>query len=187
DMQLVDGHDDVHPAPTRRSSDLFVSMASHEFRTPLSSIENAIQVLRSVRGASNVEQETLGRIERQVDVMKSLLEDILTLERGEQHRIRATYQSFDLIAFLDVLVEEVLNSRKHSHRVKKTIEERKIPMVCDSKLLRNIFINLLSNAMKFSPASDRIEFVVNRIPPGLAEVTIIDYGIGIPPDDLARI
>ncbi|HLT82314.1 MAG TPA: PAS domain-containing sensor histidine kinase [Cyclobacteriaceae bacterium] len=165
----------------------FVSMASHEFRTPLSSIENAIQVLRSVRGASNVEQETLGRIERQVDVMKSLLEDILTLERGEQHRIRATFQSFDLIAFLDELVEEVLISRKHSHRVKKTIGERKIPMVCDSKLLRNIFINLLSNAMKFSPASDRIEFVVNRIPPGLAEVTIIDYGIGIPPDDLARI
>src|SRR5690606_7451114 len=99
----------------------FVSMASHEFRTPLSSIENAVQVLRSVRGVTNLQQETLGRIERQVGVMKSLLEDILTLERGEQHKIKASFQSFDLISFLDELVKEVLISRKHSHRVERTI------------------------------------------------------------------
>lgn len=165
----------------------FVSMASHEFRTPLSSIENAVQVLRSVRGVTNLQQETLGRIERQVGVMKSLLEDILTLERGEQHKIKASFQSFDLISFLDELVEEVLISRKHSHRVERTISETQIPMVCDSKLLRNIFINLLTNAMKFSPDSNRVELIVNLIPSGMAEVTIVDHGIGIPSADLARI
>jgi PAS domain S-box-containing protein len=165
----------------------FVSMASHEFRTPLTSIENAVQILRSVRGTTTLEHETLGRIERQVGVMKSLLEDILTLERGEQHKIKASVQSFDLISFLDELVEEVLISRKHSHRVDRTINESNIPMVCDSKLLRNIFINLLTNAMKFSPDSNRIELIVNRIPNGMAEVTIVDYGIGIPSADLARI
>ena len=165
----------------------FVSMASHEFRTPLSSIENAVHVLRSAHGVTNQEQETLGRIERQVDVMKSLLEDILTLERGEQHKIKATFQSFDLIAFLDELVDEVLISRKHSHRVERKIGESNISLVCDSKLLRNIFINLLTNAMKFSPDSNRIELVVNRIPSNMAEVTIVDYGIGIPAGDLARI
>src|SRR5690606_40210659 len=48
--------------------DRFVSMASHEFRTPLSSIENAVQVLRSVRGVTHLEQETLARIEHQVGI-----------------------------------------------------------------------------------------------------------------------
>ncbi|HEY8511926.1 MAG TPA: PAS domain-containing sensor histidine kinase [Cyclobacteriaceae bacterium] len=165
----------------------FVSMASHEFRTPLSSIENAVQVLRSVRGVTNLEQETLARIERQVSVMKSLLEDILTLERGEQHKIKANFQPFDLISFLDELVEEVLISRKHSHRVERAIHESKIPMVCDSKLLRNIFINLLTNAMKFSPDSNRVELVVDKISSGMVEVTITDFGIGIPASDLNRI
>lgn len=167
--------------------DRFVSMASHEFRTPLSSIENAVQVLRSVRGVTHLEQETLARIEHQVGIMKSLLEDILTLERGEQHKIKANFQSFDLVAFLDELVEEVLISRKHSHRVERTIRESQIPMICDSKLLRNIFINLLTNAMKFSPNSNRVELVVNKISSNIAEVTIVDYGIGIPANDLTRI
>jgi PAS domain S-box-containing protein len=170
-----------------RLKNRFVSMASHEFRTPLSSIENAVQVLRSVRGVTNLEQETLARIERQVGVMKSLLEDILTLERGEQHKIKANFQSFDLVSFLDELVEEVLISRKHSHRVERTTNEPKIPMVCDSKLLRNIFINLLNNAMKFSPDSNRVELIINKLPSDMVEVTIIDNGIGIPADDIARI
>src|SRR5690606_23588000 len=170
-----------------RLKNRFVSMASHEFRTPLSSIENAVQVLRSVRGVTHLEQETLARIEHQVGIMKSLLEDILTLERGEQHTIKANFQSFDLVAFLDELVEEVLISRKHSHRVERTIRESQIPMICDSKLLRNIFINLLTNAMKFSPNSNRVELVVNKISSNIAEVTIVDYGIGIPANDLTRI
>src|SRR5690606_25557727 len=165
----------------------FVSMASHEFRTPLSSIENAVQVLRSVRGVTNLQQETLGRIERQVGVMKSLLEDILTLERGEQHKIKASFQSFDLISFLDELVEEVLISRKHSHRVERTISETQIPMVCDSKLLRSILINLHPTDMNYSPLRNRRDRIVNQSQSVTAELTIMAPGIAIPYADLARI
>lgn len=165
----------------------FVSMASHEFRTPLSSIEYAVGAIRSGASLRANEITALDSINRQVDLMKSMLEDILILEKGENQKIRASYQSFDLISFLNELSEEVLISRQRSHRVEKSLSHRRVEMVCDNKLLRNIFINLLTNAMKFSPGSDRIELQVNLIDNTWVEVVVKDFGIGIPREDLDRV
>src|SRR5690606_15169522 len=157
----------------------FVSMASHEFRTPLSSIEYAVGAVRSGATLRANEITALDSINRQVDLMKSMLEDILVLEKGENQKIKASYQSFDLISFLNDLSEEVLISRQRSHHVEKSMSHRRINVVCDNKLLRNIFINLLTNAMKFSPGSDRIQLQVNLIDNVWVEVVVKDFGIGI--------
>lgn len=165
----------------------FVSMASHEFRTPLSSIEYAVGAVRSGATLRANEITALDSINRQVDLMKSMLEDILVLEKGENQKIKASYQSFDLISFLNDLSEEVLISRQRSHHVEKSMSHRRINVVCDNKLLRNIFINLLTNAMKFSPGSDRIQLQVNLIDNVWVEVVVKDFGIGIPREELDRI
>lgn len=165
----------------------FVSMASHEFRTPLSSIEHAVGSIRSSGALRRDDFSVLDKINRQVDLMKNMLEDILTLEKGETQKIKASYQSFDLIALLNELAEEVLISRKYSHRIDRRISHPHVSMLCDSKLLRNIFINLLTNAIKFSPDSDRIDLQVTFDNKGSVEVVVRDYGIGIPQADLDKI
>lgn len=165
----------------------FVSMASHEFRTPLSSIEHAVGYIQSSAKLSRNETSALDKINRQVDGMKTMLEDILTLEKGEIHKIKASYQSFDLISFLDELAEEVTITRQHSHRIDQCTSHPRINMICDNKLLRNIFINLLTNAIKFSPGSDRIELQIDLVDRGFVKVVVQDHGIGIPKDDLGRI
>lgn len=167
--------------------DRFVSMASHELRTPLSSIEHSVRHIRSTCSLPHDEFGALDKIEFQVGLMRNLLEDILTLEKGNVQKLKASYQSFDLIHFLDELAEEVLISRQHSHRIEKRLSHPSIGMVCDNKLLRNIFINLLNNAMKFSPDSDKVLLFITRNDDETVDVVVQDDGIGIPEADLKRI
>jgi len=168
----------------------FVSIVSHEFRTPLSAITFVAGSMKKYW--SKMEpikiEEKLSKIEDQVMHMKSLLEDMLIIGQAQSGKIRNKPLNTNLGKFIDNIVEEVCSSTKKSHEI-LIIDNKKLKnstIFIDQKIGRNILINLLSNAIKFSPDADKvtIELLSEK---NAAIISITDYGIGITKTELKNI
>lgn len=164
----------------------FVSIASHEFKIPLTSIQRFVESIKKNPKLRKNDVKELNDIERQVAHMRELLEDILALEKGEVAKLKANYQAMELISFLRELVEEVERTTQYTHRIATEFSHPVIEMKSDDKLLRNIFINLLSNAIKFSSDNNKVELSVKATDTEV-KITVTDYGIGIHEDDMNKI
>lgn len=139
----------------------FFSMASHEFRTPLSIALAAAQLLEnSPHTWEDVEKRrrNLHRIQESVKNMVQLLDDILTINRAETGKLEFNPQWLDLEEFCGQFVEEIRLSDTSKHTLNFTSEGNWQQAFLDEKLLRSILGNLLSNAIKYSPEKSQIDF-----------------------------
>jgi PAS domain S-box-containing protein len=164
----------------------FVSLASHEFRIPLSNIISSVNFIKANSHLGQDALEKTTTIEHQVGHMRTLIEDLLTLGTADAHKLKASHQKIDLMVFLKGIITEVVVNAHHSHQVKVEAPDAGIEIESDEKLLRNIFINLLSNAIKFSPGKPAIFLSVNGTG-SFVEITVTDEGIGISEPDLLKI
>ncbi|MEN9224743.1 MAG: ATP-binding protein [Thermostichus sp. HHBFW_bins_43] len=160
----------------------FFSMASHEFRTPLSTILLSAQVLESSdpNWLDEKKARNLRRIQSATQSLTQMLTDILTIARAEAEQLEAHPISLDLAQFVAQLVEEL--NPESDHRLQLQVQPHHIPACLDPKLLRSVISNLLSNAIKYSPQGGPIQ--VNLTQEGDAVTLMVqDQGIGIPPED----
>lgn len=168
----------------------FVSMVSHEFRSPIAFIHRNIGLIRErIQAMSRDEvQQRLSRIQSQSEHLTSLLEDVLTIGKtgATNARIKANLKEVDLKEFLSRIIEEVQTNTQHSHRIVFDCTLPSLVIQSDENLLRNIFVNLLTNAIKFSPGRDVVHLAVSRVEERLA-CLVRDYGLGIPEGELSRI
>ncbi len=164
----------------------FVSVASHEFRIPLSSIGGYVKAIKTNPDLRDIDLVNCEALEKQVAHMKSLLDDVLTIKKAENHALTAKVNPLEIVQFLKKLVEEVLGNANYSHKVLTTFSEPEIEIESDEKLLRNIFLNLLSNAIKFSPSCPEVSLSVNNIGDSI-EIKVEDGGIGISEEDLQKL
>lgn len=166
----------------------FVSIASHEFRTPLSTIQFASGFLRKFHHKIKPEEinKKLEGIEKQVQLMTVLLDDVLTLGKTEAGKLKVTLTTLDVVELLGKICDEIETATRERCRVERTFASPTLIVSSDEKFLRNIFVNLIGNAVKFSPERDRVYLVVE---PGENEVTVRvrDQGVGIPSADLEAI
>lgn len=165
----------------------FVSIASHEFRTPLSSIDFATSFIK--RNAATIGSRKLNEkvrvIQKHVSYMNHLLEDVLTFSKNEKGRIKLIPTTFSLDEFVSEAVEEVARSTRHSHHICVSTNSLGC-LVTDEKLLRNVLINLLTNAIKFSPGKE--EIAVNVLDhDSYITLEVRDEGIGIAEEELDKI
>ena len=166
----------------------FVSIASHEFRTPLHSIQyyatelNKNKVIQKSRRLVT----RINEIEKLAHRMTLLLDDVLTYSKSEPGKIKLMLHAINLLEFLDKTCEEVYLSTRKTHTIKKEFLNLPEYLKTDEKLLRNILINLLTNAIKYSPGKNQISLTVKGSEEHL-EIDIRDEGIGIPREDLASI
>ena len=170
--------------------DRFVSMASHEFRSPISYIHRNIQAMKEnieKLGASDV-RDRLSKIQSQAEHLSSLLEDVLTIGRtgATNTRITANLKVVELRDFFSRIIDEVQSNTQNTHRIDLDLAQLKLTVQSDENLLRNIFVNLLTNAIKFSPGKDSVQLMV-RACERMVECSIRDYGLGIEEKDLSRI
>ncbi|HTF18508.1 MAG TPA: PAS domain S-box protein [Chryseolinea sp.] len=165
----------------------FVSIASHEFRTPLSTISLATGVIKKYYNklSSTEFQAKLETIETQVRNMTYLLDDVLTVGKGEAGKILTTYSSVAIEAFFANTAKEVEQS-KGTHKIRVRINCTIKTFRSDEKLLRNIVINLLTNAIKFSDMIKTVHLSVYNTPEWLI-VDVEDKGIGIAQGDMENI
>ncbi|MEP0911459.1 ATP-binding protein [Leptolyngbya sp. GB1-A1] len=162
----------------------FISMASHEFGSPLSTIMLAAELLEhySHRWSEAERLERLKCIQRAAKEMKSLLEDILIVGQAEAGKIQSKPVALDLSKFCHDLVNQMQLHAGSRQTIAFTSNCTDHCVYLDEKLLRQILVNLLSNAMKYSPEGSRIQF---RVSCQESQVLfhVQDEGIGIPPED----
>jgi PAS domain S-box-containing protein len=166
----------------------FVSMASHEFRTPLAAIDFAAGFLQSYRGRISDDEvaRKLQTIEKQVQHMTSLLDDVLTVGKSESNKIPVVIRSLHLRQFLEELVSNVTRATKPSDEIVVLMDIDHDEIDTDEKLLQNILTNLLTNAVKFSLQKTPVYFTCRKFQNELS-FQVKDNGIGITEDDMKTI
>jgi PAS domain S-box-containing protein len=163
----------------------FFSMASHEFRTPLSTALAAAQVLEnSQQEWDNTEKRlrNLHRIQDSVRNMVQLLDDILTINRAETGKLAFNPKSLALEAYCRHFVEEMQLNAGNLHQLTFSCQGKSQHVCLDEKLLRSMLSNLLSNAIKYSPQGGNISLSL-EFQSGNLIIKVQDQGIGILMED----
>ena len=166
----------------------FVSMASHEFRTPLTSISLATGTIKEFWNKLKPQDRNkkLVRIEEQIDHMTRMLDDVLVVGKADAGKIKCAPQRINFMDFISPIMEEVYNTTGKTHEIVLTNKLTHDFIFIDKKLGRNIFINLLTNAIKFSPESNQVLIKATTINEQI-KVQITDFGIGIKESELESI
>jgi PAS domain S-box-containing protein len=169
----------------------FVSMTSHEFRTPLTTILASAEALEHYgeRWGPDKSRSYLQRIQNMVHHLTELLESVLILGQADAGRLKFQPAWLDLEQFCSGLVEEMsLNLRQDQSISFQAVDRPSVGYLLelDEKLLRHILSNLLSNALKYSPEGGTVRL---RLAYGAetVQLSVQDRGIGIPAADLDRL
>ena len=164
----------------------FVSMVSHEFRTPLGNIQSSAELLAdySDRLPPERRERLLRSIVDSTQDMAHIMEEVLLLSRVEAANYPCQADRFDLADLCHRLVDEQHTATGRRCPIELKLGALPDAVCADSTLLRHVFTNLLSNAVKYSPPGVPVEFAVQR-EAHEAVFLIRDRGIGIPPADLS--
>lgn len=161
----------------------FVSMASHEFRTPLSTILSSATLIGKYTTQENQEkrEKHIGRIQSSVGYLTDILEEFLSIGRLEEGYVHLHFIRLDWVNLLEEVIHEVNSLLQQGQRI-AFAHQGESALLFDKSLLRKIMINLISNASKFSSEGSTIQ--VNSIRTAASfVVTVKDQGIGISEDD----
>jgi PAS domain S-box-containing protein len=170
----------------------FVSMTSHEFRTPLATILSSAELMKYYgdRLPDSERGDLLHNIEKAVGRMTGMLNDVLLLGRADAGRLDFKPAALDVVAYCRTLVDEAVRAEtaegRRGDRVRLAMPEAPLWAALDEKLMRHVLGNLLANAHKYAPEATPIEF---RLEAGEHELrfSVRDQGIGIPPEDLPHL
>lgn len=162
----------------------FVSMASHEFRTPLSSIQLSASLIEKYKQQSdgaNISKH-ISKIKNSVRNLTTILDDFLSLERLEAGKIETSFTNFDIVKLSEEITEEMQMMAKKDQNIIYQHTGLHSTVLLDMNLLRNCIVNLISNAIKYSGENTFIEFN-SELTDRECIITICDNGIGIPETD----
>jgi len=162
----------------------FVSMASHEFRTPLSTVLSSASLIgKYTQGEEQDKRDRhIKRIKDSVKHLNDLLEDFLSLGKLEEGKIQAKTEPFDVKEFLEETSEEIKAIIKQGQQVHLEYNGDGL-FTTDRRLLKNVLINLLSNAVKFSPENASIWMKATHTTDDKLVLTVKDEGMGISEED----
>jgi signal transduction histidine kinase len=162
----------------------FVSMASHEFRTPLSAILSSVSLIESYNEPEQLEKRLrhVERIKSSVKNLTEILNDFLSLDKLEQGKVIPESSSFDLAQFLNEIVDEMDGMLKRKNQQIKYIHNGENEIQQDKKILRNVMFNLLSNSSKYSGEDKEIDLTA-EVNSEYVRIAVKDNGIGIPIED----
>ncbi|WP_051315414.1 sensor histidine kinase [Algoriphagus terrigena] len=166
----------------------FVSMASHEFRTPLSTILSSallIEMLLKKDFSPEIESKILnhvGKIVAQTNRLTDITSDVLLLEKSIQQEMKISVKKVQIGRFVKDLVDTINHENFDRRQVRCFAPETEVTVQTDPSLLVHIFRNLISNALKYSQGSLDPE-VHLQFRGSYFEVMVKDYGLGVPKED----
>ncbi|MFL5787067.1 MAG: PAS domain S-box protein [Flavisolibacter sp.] len=165
----------------------FVSMASHEFRTPLSTVLSSASLLSKYITTEDQDKRNrhIDKIQSSVKHLNDILEDFLSLGKLEEGKVRTSIGEFNLKDLLTDTIDEIQATIKNGQKIILNYNGNLI-IESDEKLLRNILINLLNNAVKFSEPGKNI-YVNGNVSDDLVKFSVRDEGIGIAKEDMEQL
>lgn len=164
-----------------RKKDEFISIASHELKTPLTSVKGYVQLLgRSIdKGDMETVKKHLGKAQVQLDKLNDLIADLLDISKIESGKLKFNKKHFNLDQVLDNVIEVM-----HQANPDFTITRNgKVPkeIYGDEMRIEQVIINFLTNAIKYSPGTNKIQVNV-QVREDMLYLGVRDYGIGIDPE-----
>jgi signal transduction histidine kinase len=189
-------HDITDLLASEREREQFLSIVSHELRTPLTPLKALAQLVRSRMRRSKaqgteLDMESLDRnlaaIERQVDRMNGLVNDLLSVSRAEKGSLSMDRMPYDLAVIVREVVQRYVDATLEEGRHTFTVDApATLPAHGDPSRVEQLLMNLVGNAVKYSPTGGPVHVEV-AAHDRQAEIAIRDKGIGISPDDISRL
>ncbi|HVD98906.1 MAG TPA: PAS domain-containing sensor histidine kinase [Cytophagaceae bacterium] len=161
----------------------FVTMASHEFRTPLSAILSSASLISKYNDPKDEDKRLkhIHRIKSSVANLTSILNDFLSISKLEEGKVLNTPVALEITDLCNEIIEEMSPVLKEEQVIQyKHYGDTKVHL--DKNIIKNICINLLSNAIKYSSEGKNVEFTTSN-EKGMIDIVVKDYGIGIPDGD----
>lgn len=160
----------------------FVAMASHEFRTPLSTIMSSVDLIARYTIGNEKAEKHVVRIRAKVREMTAMLNEFLSLERIEQGDVKVVIEELDIVHLSIELIEELRALTKPGQTIDYDHVGSERNVRTDRQMLSNVIVNLVTNALKYSAAGAKVRFR-SSIAGGRLQITVQDDGIGIPLED----
>jgi len=166
--------------------DEFLAIASHELKTPLTSVKGYAQVLESIfEDRKDTEaMMMLGRMDKQINKLTGFITDLLDVTRIQSGKLQFSEELFDLSVLTETIVDELqLTTTKHS--IKKNLPATLL-LYADMERVGQVITNLVTNAIKYSPAGGDVQTSISEADDHLL-LTVKDCGIGIPADRQSKV
>ena len=167
--------------------DQFISDVTHELRTPLVSIQGYLELTLSGNEISNQTRKDLEVVKRNTNILAKLVDDLLDVQRISSERLRLDLQPLKLQNLIHDCVQQVqplINERNHNLQL--DIPDHELTIIADKTKLSQVMINLLQNAIKFTPDNGRI-IIRLKDEKSSIRVQVSDTGIGIRQEDLEKV
>lgn len=167
----------------------FISTVSHEMRTPLTSMKGFVDTILSAGDKldSSQKERFLKIVKQQIERLTRLVENLLTVSRLENKKIREVYKSVDINALSKIVIDEI-KSKHISHEFKISSQKGISEIWVDYDKAHQILTNLIDNAAKYSYAESNIEILLkNSADNAYVEISVKDSGVGIPEEYTSKI
>ena len=169
-----------------RAKDDFVATVSHELRTPLSAILGWVHMLKTGTLTEEREQKALDTVERNAKAQAKLIEDLLDVSRIMSGKLQLSVEPVNVGAIVEQTVESLRLASEAKNIRLEAVVDSSAAVLGDAQRLQQVVTNLLTNAVKFTPKSGRIQVTVERLTSSV-EIRVADTGQGIDPDFQAHV
>ncbi|GAA4803930.1 response regulator [Olivibacter ginsenosidimutans] len=176
-----------HRKQLENKKDEFISIASHELKTPLTSVRGYLQLLERLPETKNNEKLTnyLAKTSAQLDKLRDLIDDLLDISKIESGKMKFNFQYISVEKLINNTIENI--SQMHPRHVFKRIGNQDTLIYGDEMRLEQVLINYLTNAIKYAPNSEEIHVVSEVLSDNKVKIGVRDFGIGIPKDKLDQL
>lgn len=173
-----------HRKMLENKKDEFISIASHELKTPLTSVRGYLQLLERLPEAKNNEKfkSYLEKTSAQLNKLRDLIDDLLDISKIESGKMKFNFQTLSVEKLINNTLENV--SQMYPDHTFKRIGHVNTEIFADEIRLEQVLINYLTNAIKYSPNSKEIHLETILTEDNKIQIGVRDFGIGIPPDKL---
>jgi signal transduction histidine kinase len=168
-----------------KKKDEFIGLASHELKTPLTSINAYLQFLQRSLITDEKNHQLIAKALQQVGKLSGLISDLLDVSKIASGKLPLLPSKFNMTELLQEAVE-IIKCGNIKHLIEVNYQDEEISLVADPQRIEQVIINLLSNAMKYSPDADRVIVKVSQTETDVV-LTVQDFGIGIKDDHHSRI
>ncbi|RYY33802.1 MAG: PAS domain S-box protein [Sphingobacteriaceae bacterium] len=164
--------------------DEFIGLASHELKTPITSISGYLQLIERNMSEGDRNKAFISKAMQQVNKLSTLIGDLLDVSKIQTGKLPFSYTGFDMSAMLHD-VTEMLQQTYPSHQIELHTPD-KLPVTADQQRIEQVIINLISNAVKYSPGANRIMIRAEDLGKKV-RISVEDFGIGIEKEQYERI
>lgn len=165
--------------------DEFIGLASHELKTPVTSINGYLQIIERGLPENDRNKSFINKTLVQVNKLTTLISDLLDVSKIQTGKLPFSYTEFDLVPVL-IDVSEMMQQNSITHQIELHYNKKPIVIKADQQRIEQVLINLITNAVKYSPGGDKV-IITTELADKKVKVSVQDFGIGIDKDQHSRI